>query len=174
MRETVREIVVPRYVEQAADSTSGSSAAFRRSVTSPAQEDTGRAKAVPKPLFTDTPDWVFLSYGVPPEWMDGVRAATEETLFDVAEHLPHEAAEALLNFATGAPLPPLPLDLPPQADPFTHPDAQRRFRAIESREELEHSKARLKKVDAAAKTILERLNAEIAEVNQKEAPHATE
>lgn len=115
VRETVREIVVPKYVEAIA------------------------APAPAKLLFTDTPEWVFLSYGVPPEWMNDVRAATEDTLFDVAEHLPREAAEALLTLATGAPLPPLPLDLPPHVDAFQHPDAQRRFRVIESREELERA-----------------------------------
>ncbi len=114
VRETVREIVVPKYVEAAP--------------TTPA-----------KRLFDEVPEWVFLSHGVPPEWMKDVRASTEETLFDVAEHLPREAAELLLNLATGAPLPPLPLDLPPQVDAFEHPDAQRRFRVIQNREELERA-----------------------------------
>jgi mRNA-degrading endonuclease RelE of RelBE toxin-antitoxin system len=128
VRETVREIVVPRYVD-VSDAIGGSFA------VSAARHD----KQLVKRLFTDTPEWVFLSYGVPPEWMADVRAATEDTLFDVAEHLPREAAEALLNLATGAALPPLPLDLPPHADAFEHPDAQRRFRVIESREELERA-----------------------------------
>ncbi|MGZ5441494.1 MAG: 3'-5' exonuclease [Thermoanaerobaculia bacterium] len=129
VRETVREIVVPRYVEPASDSIGGSFA------VSAAQDDRQAAKR----LFAETPEWVFFSYGVPPEWMDDVRAATEDTLFDVAERLPREATEALLNLATGAPLPPLPLDLPPHVDAFEHPDAQRRFRVIESREELERA-----------------------------------
>ncbi len=115
VRETIRDVIVPRYV------------------------DAARSSAPAKRLFTDTPEWVFLSYGVPPEWMDDVRAATEDSLFDVAEHLPREAAELLLNLATGAPLPPLGLDLPPHVDAFLHPDAQSRFRVIESREELERA-----------------------------------
>lgn len=115
VRETVREIIVPRYVDAVAP------------------------PAPAKRLFNDTPEWVFLSYGVPPEWMADVRAATEDTLFDVAEHLPREAAELLLNLATGAPLPPLGPDLPPHVDAFKHPDAQRRFSVIESREELERA-----------------------------------
>lgn len=115
VRETVREIIVPKYIEKLAPS------------------------APAKRLFADTPEWVFLSYGVPPEWMDDVRTATEDTIFDVADHLPTEAAEALLNLATGAPLPPLSPDLPPHVDAFEHPDAQRRFRVIESREELERA-----------------------------------
>lgn len=115
VRETVREIVVPRYVE------------------------TAPPAAAPKPLFTDVPEWVFLSHGVPPEWLSDVRGATEETLFDIAEHLPQEAAELLLNLATGAPLPPIALDVPPHADAFAHPHAQQRFRVIQNREELERA-----------------------------------
>jgi mRNA-degrading endonuclease RelE of RelBE toxin-antitoxin system len=115
VRETVREIIIPKYV------------------------DVVTQAALAKQLFTETPEWVFLSYGVPPEWMDDVRAATEDTLFEVAEHLPREAAELLLNLATGAPLPPLGPDLPPHVDAFKHRDAQSRFRIIESREELERA-----------------------------------
>ena len=115
VRETVREIVVPRFVEGA-----------------PAPNV--RAKL----LFDGTPDWVFLSYGVPPEWMADVRVATEDSLFDLAEHLPREAAEALLQLATGV-TPPLGLDLPPHVDAFEHPDAQRRFRVIQNVEELERA-----------------------------------
>lgn len=51
-----------------------------------------------------------------------VRSATEGTLFDLAPHLPQEAAEALLNLATGT-VPPLPSQAPHMADAFAHPDA---------------------------------------------------
>jgi len=89
---------------------------------------------VPKPrLFDAVSDDNLLAYGVPPEWLADVRQATEDTLLDLTVHLPQEAAEALLNLATGA-TPPLPA--PAQADPFTHPDAQRRFRVVASSEEL--------------------------------------
>jgi mRNA-degrading endonuclease RelE of RelBE toxin-antitoxin system len=115
VRETVREIVIPKYVEAAPH------------------------VAAAKRICADVPDWVLLSHGVPVEWMDDVRAATEETLFDVAEHLPQEAAELLLNLATGAPLPPLHIDLPPHADAFEHTEAQRRFRVINNVEELERA-----------------------------------
>ncbi|MGR3783826.1 MAG: 3'-5' exonuclease [Albimonas sp.] len=56
----------------------------------------------------------------------------------LADHLPAEAAEALLNLAVGilpAPRTPAAPDVP--ADPYAHPDAQRRFRIMENREELE-------------------------------------
>jgi mRNA-degrading endonuclease RelE of RelBE toxin-antitoxin system len=115
IRESVREIVIPRYVE--------------------APTDTPQLKL----LFTEYPDWVLLSYGVPPEWMQDVRTATEATLFDVAEHLPREAAEALLELATGTPPPLKHPGLPPHIDAFDHPDAQRRFRVINNVEELERA-----------------------------------
>jgi hypothetical protein len=116
VRETVREIVVPRYIDGAPP------------------------VAAAKPLFSEIPDWVFLSHGVPPEWLDDVRAATEDSLFDIAEHLPQEAAEALLQLATTGVVPPLTHpDLPPNVDAFEHPDSHRRFRVIENVEELERA-----------------------------------
>ena len=42
-----------------------------------------------------------LSYGVPAEWADALRAATEDDLLTLADHLPAEAAEAVLELATG-------------------------------------------------------------------------
>jgi hypothetical protein len=47
------------------------------------------------PLFAGISEEVLLSYGVPPEWLDDVRKATESTLLDLAGHLPQEAAEAI-------------------------------------------------------------------------------
>ena len=38
---------------------------------------------------------------MPAEWLDDVRQATEDTLLALADHLPAEAAEALLELATG-------------------------------------------------------------------------
>ena len=46
-------------------------------------------------------DDVLLSYGVPAEWLADVRHANEDSLLDLADHLPAEAAEALLELATG-------------------------------------------------------------------------
>src|SRR5208283_3508536 len=59
-------------------------------------------------------------------------------LLQVADHLPAEAAEALLNLATGV----TPQVSQPKAssfDPFAHPDAQRRFRTMENKAELERA-----------------------------------
>src|SRR5258706_2154985 len=78
VRETVQEITVPRYVEV-------------------------ELAAPPKPcLFADISKDELLWYGVPPEWLDDVRNANEDTLLEVADHLPSEAAEALLDLATGS------------------------------------------------------------------------
>ena len=87
------------------------------------------------PVFKYISDGQFLAYGVPPEWLADVREATEDTLLEIAGHLPAEAAEALLNLATGI-KPPLPEPAPVGANPFEHPDALRRFRVMKNVEEL--------------------------------------
>jgi mRNA-degrading endonuclease RelE of RelBE toxin-antitoxin system len=135
IRERVEEITIPRYVE---------------------------AAPVPKPpLFAALTDSELLGYGVPSEWLPDVRKASEESLLELADHLPKEAAEALLDLATGAipqpvsisaePLEPVVYSFKPEAIPslkelavptaksFQHPDAQRRFRLIGSAEELERA-----------------------------------
>ncbi len=97
------------------------------------------ARPTPKPLlFVGIADETLLGYGVPSEWLDEVRRADEDSLFDIAEHLPQEAAEALLNLATGT-TPEMPERTPVEADPFAHPDAQRRFRVLTNVEELERA-----------------------------------
>ena len=107
VRETVVEIKIPKYVESISK----------------------------KPLlFAHVSDSELQSYGVPPEWMDDVRAADEDSLLKLAEHLPAEAAEALLDLATGSR--PKPAVIAPLANPFEHPDALRRFRVMGNVEEL--------------------------------------
>jgi len=97
--------------------------------------------APPKPrLFEAIADEALLSYGVPEEWLEDVKAADEDRLLDLAPHLPAEAAEALLNLATGsAPVPATPVA--GDVDPFEHPDAKRRFRVMTNVEELERALA---------------------------------
>jgi len=86
------------------------------------------AGAKPK-LFAKLSKLELMSFGVPSEWIEDVRAADEDTLFEIASHLPQEAQEALLRLAVGErPLPPAPV--PETVDPFAHPDAQRRFRVL--------------------------------------------
>jgi len=92
----------------------------------------------PKPLlFAGTPDDQLLGYGVPPEWLNDVRQANEDSLLALADRLPAEAAEALLELATGGqPRASKPV---PTTSPFDHPDAQRRFRVMKNVEELERA-----------------------------------
>ena len=85
IRETVKEIVVPHYV---------ATSASRSRTPAP-----GRAR---QPLaLRGRNDEELLGYGVPAEWLADVRTATEDTLLALADHLPAEAAEALLELATG-------------------------------------------------------------------------
>ncbi len=76
-----------------------------------------------------------LSVGVPEDWIAPVRAATEGGFFDLAPHLPAEAAEALLGYAAEGILK-RPAPVTPTGDPFAHPDAQRRFRTVDNLDEL--------------------------------------
>lgn len=81
-----------------------------------------------------------LSYGVPVEWLDDVMLADEDSVLVLAGHLPAEAAEALLELAVGR-TPVMPEVAISGADPFSHPDAQRRFRTMNDVEELERALA---------------------------------
>jgi superfamily I DNA/RNA helicase len=113
LRESVREIVVPAYIQAEV-----------------------KLKPTTKPLVAFSDDQL-LGYGVPSEWLSDVRQADEDGLLALAQHLPAEAAEAVLELATGGT--PRPLQAVPVTDPFTHPDAQRRFRVVTSVEELERA-----------------------------------
>lgn len=125
IRERVQEITIPKYVEAA-----------------PAKY----------PLFAKLTDSELLAYGVPSEWLSDVRkTADEDGLLELADHLPKEAAEALLDLATGktpqtfvpvAKPVPVPLEaelVAVTAESFEHPDAKRRFRLINTSEELQQA-----------------------------------
>jgi superfamily I DNA/RNA helicase len=83
-------------------------------------------------------DGELLGYGVPPEWLKDVKTATEDTLLVLADHLPAEAAEALLELATGG-KPRVPQPVAASTTPFDHPDALRRFRVMANVEELQRA-----------------------------------
>jgi len=103
----------------------------------PARFEPRVAAEAPSPLFAALSDDQLLSVGVPPDWIADVRAATEHEFFTLAEHLPAEAAEALLEYAaTGLLSPPEPVA--PEAA-FEAPDALRRFRVVENLEELQQA-----------------------------------
>ncbi|MDX9980202.1 MAG: 3'-5' exonuclease, partial [Lentisphaeria bacterium] len=112
IREKVQEVVVPVYVQQ-------------------------ELPAPPKPkLFADKTDDELLGYGVPAEWLGDVRQADEDSLLVLADRLPGEASEALLELATGGKPRVTPSPVTPVANPFEHPDALRRFRVVADVEEL--------------------------------------
>ena len=142
------------------------------------------ATAAPRrSLFAAYTDHELLGYGVPVDWLDDVRRADEDSLLELADHLPGEAAEALIELATGGrparsplggvastadhdayieaprfrsrpsrdsksldsladerlPIPEFLIAPSAKDDGFSHPDAQRRFRLIESADELERA-----------------------------------
>ena len=107
-------------------------------IVTPKQTETEEQVRPKPPLFTNISDEELLSYGVPSEWIGDVRAADEDALLQVADHLPAEAAEALLNLAVGV-TPQIVQPLAGTIDPFAHPDAQRRFRTMANIEELERA-----------------------------------
>jgi mRNA-degrading endonuclease RelE of RelBE toxin-antitoxin system len=114
IRETVKEVTVPVCVQ-------------------------AEMPTPPKPrLFADQSDDELLGYGVPAEWLNDVRQATEDSLLVLAERLPGEAAEALLELATGG-KPRVMKPATPVTNPFDHPDAQRRFRVMTNVEELQRA-----------------------------------
>ena len=119
IRETVKEVTVPVYVQ-------------REIATAP------EPAAEKKPIFGELSDGELLGYGVPAEWLNDVKKATQETLLPLTEHLPAEAAEALLELATGG-KPRVPQPTMATANPFEHPDAQRRFRMMTNVEELQRA-----------------------------------
>ena len=111
LRETVKEITVPVY---------------KQDVVYPA--------AKPHP-YAQIAEATLLSYGVPQDWVADVQQADEDSILDIAGYLPAEAAEALLEIATGG-TPQVAQPLPVGANPFDHPDAMRRFRVMNDAEEL--------------------------------------
>lgn len=111
IRETIQEILIPKYIEV----------------------------EQPKPaLLSGISNEELLGYGVPEEWLEDVQQADEDSILELAEHLPDEAAEAVLKLAVGE----QPAVIEPattESDPFAHPDAQRRFRIMENMEELQRA-----------------------------------
>ena len=121
LRETVQEIVV-RVPVSAASANS--------------------AKPLP---FTNLTDDELLGIGVPEEWMQDVRDADEDSILNLADHLPAEAAEALLEVAVGGQLPSARRfemaapDVIGLQRALEHPDAMRRFRLVADVDELQRA-----------------------------------
>ena len=115
IRETVKEIIVPVYIREATPAH-GNSVAQR-------------------PVLSNVAESELLDFGVPEEWIGDVKSATEDSLLSLVDHLPAEAAEAVLELATGG-TPRVPGLPAADVSPFDHPDAQRRFRIMNDVEEL--------------------------------------
>ena len=120
VRELVEEIALPVYIAPAPQRVTAT--------------DDQQVPVLP-PLFFDLSEEDLLGVGVPEDWVTDVRQSTEDGFFEITDHIPAEAAEALLDYvATGT------LRKPQIAvtsvDPFDHPDAQRRFRVLDDLEEL--------------------------------------
>ena len=113
LRETVQEIIVPEYVT------------------------TEQGMPPKPPLFSAVAKSDLRGYGVPDEWLNDVRNANEDSLLELVDHLPSEAAEALLELAVGGT--PQVAQVVAVADAFEHPDAQRRFHVVNDIEELERA-----------------------------------
>ena len=107
IRETVETVVTHRYVEE----------------------------AVRRPRLFSESDDTLLSWGVPEDWLETVRGATEDTVLDIAAHLPDEAQEAVLAAAVGEA--PTVRIAAPEADAYAHPDARRRFTVVGDQAALE-------------------------------------
>lgn len=119
IRETIKEVTVPVYQEEA--------------TPAPITYSTQKPR-----LFIGISEAQLLSYGVPKDWIGDVLRADEDSILDLADYLPSEAAEALLEIATGG-TPRISPVLEHGANPFDHPDAQRRFRVMRDVEELERA-----------------------------------
>jgi hypothetical protein len=117
VRETVQQVIVPVYVQA-------------ELLLAP------RPSTPAKLLFANRPDEELLGYGVPAEWLADVKSATEDSVLALAEHLPAEAAEALLELATGG-KPRVQTPAVAVSNPFEHPDALRRFRVMTNVAELQ-------------------------------------
>ncbi len=118
IRETVKEIVVPVYVQT--ELAVGAEPAAEK-----------------KSIFAEVSDDELLGYGVPAEWLGDVKKATEDTLLALTDTCPPRRRRRCWSWRRAAsracPQPVV------AANPFDHPDAQRRFRVMANVEELERA-----------------------------------
>lgn len=120
VRERVEEIAVPTYVTAEPQAV---------------EPEVSQPQSRPPLLFASLLDDDLLDVGVPQDWIADIRQSTEDRFFEIADHIPAESAEALLEYAaTGILLKPAVIEA--VLDPFEHPDAQRRFRVLDDVEEL--------------------------------------
>jgi UvrD/REP helicase N-terminal domain len=72
---------------------------------------------------------------VPQDWLDTVRQTTEDTVLDIAAHLPDQAQKAVLAAAVGE-APTARIAERIEGSGYAHPDALRRFRVVGDKAEL--------------------------------------
>ncbi|WNO55184.1 3'-5' exonuclease [Stakelama saccharophila] len=85
--------------------------------------------------FAGLTDDQMLDVGVPRDWLQPVRDTEEAEVDALFDKLPQEAAEALLDHATGGRIEDHVAEQS-DGDPYAHPDAQRRFRTVDNLDEL--------------------------------------
>ena len=86
------------------------------------------------PIFSKYGRDYLLALGVPEQWLDALAYIGETGFLNLIDELPQEAAENLMQLAQGRPVP-VPVVMK-GADPFSHPDAQRRFRVLDEDQHL--------------------------------------
>lgn len=103
------------------------------------------AQASETPVLAGLKSAELLDIGVPEDWVDDLLSASEGQFLTLCDHIPGEAAEKLLVYATDGVLP---VDQGKESvadplvqfqDPYQHPDAQRRFRVLENIEDFERA-----------------------------------
>ena len=125
VRERVEEIARPRAYQENLD------------LGHPAELQLSQPDKSEIQPFTALSREDLLSIGVPEDWLNDVLLATEDKFFDLADHLPAEASEALLEYVSRGTLNVLaPVVIP---DPYAHPDSLRRIRVVENAAELEQA-----------------------------------
>lgn len=126
VRERTEDVATPRYGQpdlKVAD------------VSTPFVPREPEPSVPPTKIFAALTEDQLLSIGVPADWVGDILAADEDEFLAHLEHLPEEAAEPLLECAVTGVLT-VPEPVAEIADPFDHPDAQRRFRIMEGADEL--------------------------------------
>ncbi|MCA9547932.1 MAG: UvrD-helicase domain-containing protein, partial [Myxococcales bacterium] len=133
VREVEKTIVVPVFVDAPVSTTQ---APVTATPTEPAPPEATRPESAPAaPLLAAHDDDFLLSLGLPERWLPTARSlTTEDAALELAQRLPDDVGDRLLDLASGLPVtPPTPVT---EAEAFTSPDAQRSFFFADDEAEL--------------------------------------
>ncbi len=97
------------------------------------EPDVAPIQQLSQPIFADLSEDALLDIGTPFDWIADILTWSEERYFQMADRLPAEVAEALLEYAVTGRLPSP--ELVP-ANPLEHPDTLRRVQTVTSEDEL--------------------------------------